>query len=142
PIEGKYNHAANFYGNIPLGPHDIAASPDLVQKYGMGREMVMLDKYGNLVNTGRIGDLSYRSPGHPNRNTFEMRNMHDKGWLKLVPKEEYEKKQKDIPPINITYNIHAIDSHDVHRFFSDHAETVAHHVRRAFQDEIARSAIV
>jgi hypothetical protein len=45
-------------------------------------------------------------------------------------------------PIVINYNIHAIDSQDVHRFASDHASTLAHHVHSELKSRMERSAVV
>ena len=44
--------------------------------------------------------------------------------------------------ITINNHVYAMDGQDVHRFFSEHSDTVAHHVRRAFRDDMSRSAVV
>jgi hypothetical protein len=96
PIAGEYHHAAMYgpQGN-QLTDYDVAASPD----YGFNQ--------GDWVTVNgrlhRVGDLSYRAPGVPNRRTIELRDQHDQGHgaVALAPPfdpDKYLKEKGAAPP--------------------------------------------
>ncbi len=71
---GDYNRDAN-YGPTgqPLGPRDVALSPNQMGKYPMGSH-INATAGGKNLGTYTVADPSYLRPGVPTRNTIEFRN--------------------------------------------------------------------
>jgi hypothetical protein len=69
-----------------------------------------------------------------------MHQVMDKTGAKAFNNEDFFKGSSAVPDVHI--HINAVDSSDVHRFFSEHAETVAGHIHRVFMDQMGRAAVV
>lgn len=64
----------------PLGPTDVALSPDLQRLYPLGTKILV-----NGQGPYTVADSSYLAPGQPNRNTIELRDRATNGIADITP---------------------------------------------------------